>query len=142
VPWTRRPEGRAIVVSTLVAGILLGPLPIWRDIPLGSDLATREHVVGDHATVAERALRLVPPGVPVSATNTLGAHLSERRRVFSFPVVGEAEWVAVDRTRPSYRDEPDAPAKFASALATLRSSGRFAVVFDEDGILVFRRRAR
>jgi uncharacterized membrane protein len=141
VPWTRRPEGRAIVVSTLVAGIVLGPLPIWRDVPFGSDLATREHVVGHHASVAERALRLVPPGVPVSATNTLGAHLSKRRRIFSFPVLGEAEWVAVDRARPSYRDQADAPVMFASALATLRASGRFVVVFDEDGILLLRRRA-
>jgi len=139
VPWTARPEGRAIVVSTLVAGVLLGPLPVWRHVPFGSELATREHIVGHHAGVAERALRVVPPQAPVSATNTMGAHLSERRRVFSFPVLGEADWVVVDRQRPSYRDQADAPVEFESALARLRSSGRFTVVFDEDGILVLRR---
>ena len=139
--WSRRPEGRAVVASTLVAGVLLGPLPLWRHVPLGSDLAAREHVVGSHADVARRALRLVPQGAPVSATNTLGAHLSERTRVFSFPVLREAEWVAVDRTRPSHRDKADAPDDFANALAALRASGRLAVVFDEDGILVARLRA-
>jgi hypothetical protein len=77
----------------------------------------------------------------VSATNTLGAHLSERTRVFSFPVLREAEWVAVDRTRPSHRDKADAPDDFANALAALRASGSLAVVFDEDGILVARLRA-
>jgi hypothetical protein len=107
-------------------------------VPYGSDLAAREHVVGAHARVAERALRLVPPDVAVSATNTLGAHLSERRRVFSFPVVREARWVAVDLERPSYRDQTGRAAQLEAALARLRSSGRFRVVFDEDGVLVLR----
>jgi uncharacterized membrane protein len=140
-PWARRPEGRAVVASGLVAGVLLGPLPLWRHVPLGSDLATREHVVGSQAAAAESALRLIPPDAPVSATNTLGAHLSERERIFSFPVLGEAEWVVVDRTRPSFRDKADAPKEFAAALEAFRASGRFAVVFDEDGLLVLRLRA-
>jgi hypothetical protein len=72
----------------------------------------------------------------VSATNTLGAHLSERRRVFSFPVLGEATWVAVDEQRPSYLDRADAPDLFGPAFAALRASGRYRVVFDEDGIVV------
>ena len=137
--WARRPEGRAIVVSTLVAGILLGPLPIWAHVPFGSDLAAREHVVGDHADVAEQALRLVPGDAAVSATNTLGAHLSERTRIFSFPVLREAQWVVVDRTRPSFRDQADEPEAFAAALVRIEASGRFERVFDEDGVLVLRR---
>jgi uncharacterized membrane protein len=137
--WARRPEGRAVVVSTLVAGILLGPLPFWSNVPFGSDLAAREHVVGHHADVAARAVRVIPPDAPVSATNTLGAHLSERRRILSFPVLREAEWIAVDRTRPSHRDQAVAPAAFAAALERIEASGRFEPVFDEDGILVLRR---
>ena len=137
--WARRPEGRAIVVSTFAAGILLGPLPIWAHVPFGSDLAAREHVVGGHAEIAGRALRLVPGDAAVSATNTLGAHLSERPRIFSFPVLREARWVVVDRTRPSFRDQADDPQAFAAALARIEASGRFEPVFDEDGILVLRR---
>jgi uncharacterized membrane protein len=138
--WARWPDGRAIVASTLVAGLLLGPLPFWRHVPFGSDLATREHVVGDHAQAARRALAVVPAGAAVSATNTLGAHLSERRRVWSFPVLGEAGWVAVDRTRPSHRDQADAPQEFARAYAAFRATGDFEVVFEEDGVVVLRRR--
>ena len=132
--------GRAVVVATLAAGLLLGPLPFWRHVPFGSELATREHVAGAHAAAAERALRLVPADAAVSATNTLGAHLSERERIFSFPVLGEADWVVVDTERPSHRDAADAPAPFARALGELRESGRFETVFAEDGILVLRRR--
>jgi uncharacterized membrane protein len=140
-PWAQRPEGRAVVVSTLVAGLLLGPLPLWRHAPFGSELGVHEHIVGHHAAVARRALSLIPSGVAVSATNTLGAHLSERRRVFSFPVLGEASWVVVDRQRPSYRDVMDAPVRFRRAFAALRARGGYAVVFDEDGIVVLRRSA-
>ncbi len=139
--WARRPEGRAVVVSTFLAGIVLGPLPVWRSVPLGSDLATREHVVGHHADVAARAVALIPPDAPVSATNTLGAHLSERRRIFSFPVLGDATWIAVDRQRPSYRDEADSKLRFERAYAALRAGGRFRIVFDDDGIVVLRLRA-
>ncbi len=89
---------RVLVLLTLAAGVVQGPLPAWRQIPFGSDLATRDHVVTAHDRAAARVLRVVPPGVAVSATNTLGAHLSERRRVFSFPVLREARWVAVDLT--------------------------------------------
>jgi len=139
-PWANRPEGRAVVVSTLLAGVLLGPLPVWRYVPLGSELATRDHIVGHHARVAAKAVALIPPDAPVSATNTLGAHLSERRRVLSFPVLRDATWVAVDTERPSYRDRAVAPEAFANAFARLRASGRFRVVFDEDGIVVLRLR--
>jgi hypothetical protein len=89
--------------------------------------------------MAERALRLVPGDAAVSATNTLGAHLSERTRIFSFPVLREAQWVVVDRTRPSFRDQADEPEAFTAALVRIEASGRFERVFDEDGILVLRR---
>ena len=68
-----------------------------------------------HDRAAARVLRAVPAGVAVSATNTLGAHLSERRRIFSFPVLREARWVAVDLTRPSYLDDATGK-RFAAAV--------------------------
>lgn len=130
---------RTLVAATLAAGVLLGPLPVWRHVPFGSDVAAREHIVGRHAAAADRAIAVIPREAAVSATNTLGAHLSERRRVFSFPILREAEWVAVDRQRPSYRDQAVAPARFERALRRLRRDPRWRVVFGEDGVLVLRR---
>ena len=130
--------GRATVVLALAAGVLLGPLPAWRHVPFGSTLATRDHLVSAHDRAAARVLAAVPAGVPVSATNTLGAHLSERRRVFSFPVLAEARWVAVDLKRPSYLDDA-LGRKFASAYARLRRDSRWQVVRAEDGVVVLRR---
>jgi hypothetical protein len=81
----------------------------------------------------------VPDGAPVSATNALGAHLSDRRRIFSFPVLRDAEWVAVDTRRLTYLDSLR-PDRARPALAALRRDPRWRLVFAEDGILVFRRR--
>ena len=74
----------------------------------------------------------------MSATNTLGAHLSARRRVFSFPVLQEATWVAVDERRLTYLDSLR-PERARPALTALQRSPHWRRVFAEDGILVFRR---
>jgi uncharacterized membrane protein len=130
---------RAAVVLALAGGMALGPLPVWRHLPGGSELATKEHLRGPHAAAAERILARVPTTDPVSATNALGAHLSARERVLSFPVTIDARWVVVDTRRPSTRDRAADPVGFAAALRTLRSGGRFTLVAEEDGVLLFRR---
>jgi uncharacterized membrane protein len=130
--------GRALVVVGLLAGIVLGPLPVWRHLPFGSDLAAREGVVSAHDRAAARVLRVIPAAAAVSATNTLGAHLSERRRIFSFPVLREARWVAVDLRRPSYLDDARGR-KFTTAYAHLRQDPCWHVVRQEDGVVVLRR---
>ena len=62
----------------------------WRrsrgGVPARPARPRRDSAADAHDAAARRALALVPGGAPVSATNTLGAHLSERRRIFSFPV--------------------------------------------------------
>ena len=111
--------GRGLVVLVLVVGHRRsGRSRSGGTCPFGSKLATRDHVVTAHDRAAARVLRAVPAGVAVSATNTLGAHLSERRRIFSFPVLREARWVAVDLTRPSYLDDARGK-RFAAAYARL-----------------------
>jgi uncharacterized membrane protein len=110
-----------------VAGmVLLGPLG---RVNLAADA---------HDTAARHALAVVPDGVPVSATNSLGAHLSDRRRIFSFPLLREARWVVVDEKRLTYLDSLE-PGRSKAALATLRRDPKWKRVFAEDGVLVFRR---
>ena len=74
----------------------------------------------------------------MTATNSLGGHLSGRRRVLSFPVVQDATWIAADETRPGYRDRI-APLATTEALRRLRLDPKWRIVFDEDGITLFRR---
>jgi hypothetical protein len=59
--------------------------------------------------------------------------------VLSFPVLLDATWIAVDETRPGYRDRV-APLPTATRVRELRLDPMWRVVFDEDGVVLFRRR--
>ncbi len=126
----RREAAAAILVCSLVAGIVIGPLRAGELVP---------EPRSDHDRVAERAVGLIPADAAVSSTNGLGGHLSERRRIHSFPVVADSQWVAVDLQRASYLDRRSDPSTTAVPLAELLRSGSWSKVFDEDGIIVLRR---
>ena len=97
-----------------------------------------EHVTA-HDRLAEKALRLVPPSAVVSATNSLGAHLSARRRILSFPLLADATWIAVDATRPSYLDSTTKKRQAREAIAKVRRDPRWHAVFDRDGVTILSR---
>jgi uncharacterized membrane protein len=146
----------APIVPFLIAGAIFGAARFPRIVPLllAASLAGAVFLgplwsgelepdrISAHDRVAQRAVKLLPSDAPVTATNGLGAHLSARRRVFSFPVVREAEWVAVDLRDPSYLDRSSTASTTAVPLARLIGSGRWASVLDEDGIVVLQRRPR
>lgn len=113
--------------AALAGAVLVGPLG---RVELRADR---------HDAAARRALDLVPEDAPVSATNALGAHLSARKRIFSFPVLREAEWVAVDTTQLTFLDSLR-PDRARRPLAALRRDPRWRLVFADDGVLLFRRR--
>jgi uncharacterized membrane protein len=127
----RSREAAAVLLVACVAGaIAIGPLSA------GELLPDRR---SEHDRAAVRAVALIPANAAVSSTNGLGAHFSERRRIHSFPVVRDADWVAVDLKRASYLDRRSAPSTTAVPLALLLKSGSWETVFDEDGILVLHR---
>ena len=133
------PLAALAVAAALVSNYRLGPLPVWRELPGGEDLQAYSTHVSAHDEAAARAVELIPDDVVVSATNSLGAHLSARRRVLSFPYIRDATWVAADETQPGYADRI-APLPTAVRLARLRRNPAWQLVFSEDGVLVFRRR--
>jgi uncharacterized membrane protein len=129
----------AWVGVVLLAGVVQGPLPWWNAVPaVGSDQRVEQYDVDDHARVLDRAVAMVPDGVPVSASNLPAAHLSERERIYTFPIVADAQWVIVDRLRPYVADRLD-PIRFPPLLALLRTRPDLRLVMDEDGVMVFRR---
>jgi uncharacterized membrane protein len=142
---TRGREGvRAYVALGAVAVMIaanywLGAIPLWRNMPGGQSYQANASHVSNHDLIADRALRLIPESEVVSATNSLGAHLSARKRFLSFPYVQDAQWIAADETQPGYADRWD-PLATARGLARLRRSPKWRLVFSEDGVLVFRRR--
>jgi len=128
-PRLLRPLGVFAAVVALASNARLGALPFWTKL---------DTTVTTHDRIAEQGLRLVPKDAPVSATNTLGAHLSARRRILSFPKLADATWVVADERKLSYLDSNKVrPAK--AALAELRRNPDWRLVFGRDGILVFRK---
>jgi uncharacterized membrane protein len=90
-----------------------------------------------HDAALRRAVALVPDGAAVSTTNALGAHLSARERILSFPILFRADWVAIDTTRLTFMDSLR-PDRSRGPVADLRRDRSWRLVFEEDGVLVFR----
>jgi uncharacterized membrane protein len=129
------------VAIALLANYGLGAIPLWRDLPGGESYQAYAAHVSTHDRVVERALNRIPGGAVVSATNSLGSHLSGRHRFLSFPHIEDAEWIAADETQPGYADRWD-PLATARGLARLRRDPRWRLVFSEDGVLVFKRASK
>jgi uncharacterized membrane protein len=136
----RLPLAMAAVVTMVVANYLLGAAPIWRKLPGSQQYEAYASHVSTHDRITDKALRLIPDNAVVSATNSLGSHLSGRRRFLSFPYIEDADWVAADETQPGYADRWD-PLATAIDLAALRRNPDWRLVFSEDGVLVFKRKA-
>jgi uncharacterized membrane protein len=134
----RVPVAALAVAAALIGNYALGAIPAWHEFPGGENLQAHAATTTPHDRIAARALALIPPHAVVSASNTLGAHLSARRRILSFPFIEDATWVAVDETRPWYGDRL-APLPYEAQVVWLRRNPAWRVVFDRDGVVVFRR---
>jgi uncharacterized membrane protein len=132
------PVATFVVIVAVASNYLLGPVPLWRYFPGGQQTQAHAAEVSEHDRIASRALRLIPANAVVSASNSLGAHLSARRRVLSFPYLQDAQWVAADETAPGYADRL-APLPAAAQLSWLRGNPEWRLVFERDGILIFQR---
>jgi uncharacterized membrane protein len=134
-----------IVAATLLTGVVLGPLPLWGWLPGGyGGSPMHAFTVDDHAAALQRAVDRIPEGVPVSATNAAGSHLSDRERIHLFPVLRDAEWVLYAegaRARAMARDRPTLrPLGTYKKLQLLRrNESRWQLVSDEDGVLLYRK---
>jgi uncharacterized membrane protein len=137
-PRWAAPLATGTLVLAIAGNYALGAIPLWRYFPGAQQADAHAADVTRHDRLAARALKLVPRRAVVSATNTLGAHLSARRRVLSFPLVQDATWIAADETSPGYADRL-APLPTAVQLSWLRRNPEWRLVFERDGILIFHR---
>jgi uncharacterized membrane protein len=133
--------GRVAIGAVAVMGVsmvVMGPLPVPSALSIATESRVAQYQRGPHARVLAEAVALIPDGVPVSAGNLIGAHLSDRRRIHVFPTLADAEWVITDARRPYLADRLSARGH-AVRVALLRARSDFRVVFERDGVLVLRR---
>ena len=116
---------RAVFVTTAVLALVLvatlsGPLASL------DTFDAKEPVASSRAAAIRRALALVPSEAAVSSSNSIGAHLSERRRLYAFPLRARADWVVLDSADPwlASEGERDAPTAYRRAIERLRAATR------------------
>jgi uncharacterized membrane protein len=134
-------RGRAWSADSLprrVAALLLATTFLfhgWSEI-----FHLRLHSITPHHEHLYAVLASIPPDASVSAQTPIAPHLSYRKALYHFPDLGPnggeaAEFVILDRaliTRNTFRKA------FPGHVAALGPRG-YETVFDEDGILIFRR---
>ena len=127
----------ASATPLLAAGMILWSAP---PIPGGQQFVFGERENRARTMAMQAALAQIPPGVPVVTTNRLGAHLSDRRRVFLFPVRSRAEWAILDVRDPWLQvagERTDADL-FARLLAEFERDPEWRPVFEMEEIRVYR----
>ena len=126
---TRDPaRASGIVLAAVAVTAVLSPF--WT-----AGHVARDAVTGSGLLTAERhAVRLIPDGVPVSATNIISAHLSNRRRIMLFPNTRRAQWIAVDTA------DAEGPISLPAEVRKVRRAGAFVTVYESNGVVVMRRK--
>jgi len=100
-----------------------------------------------HLAAVREAIALVPNDAAVSTTNRAGAYLSDRRVIYSAPIVRDSSWVLLDfddpwlpvRGRDTWGALDGAPLR--SLARRLSRSPSWQRVFSVDRVLVFERTA-
>jgi uncharacterized membrane protein len=138
----RRPlVSTAVLLCSAMLAVFLAP---WPRAVGAAPLGGRKLLSETHVQALTQAVALVPAGAPVTASNPVGAHLSDRRYVFTVPLLARAEWVVVDLDDP-WVTSPDSPILTRHPkvvkrfVRRLENDRRWTKVFERDRVVVFRR---
>jgi uncharacterized membrane protein len=131
----------AVLVCSAVLTLVVGP---WARAVGQTPLGGREEVPSDRVAALREAVATVPDGAAVTVSNSVGAHLSARRHVYSVPVLESAEWAVVDGAdpwvvrvgSPILTNDPERVAAF---VRRLERDPTWSKTFDRENVLVFRR---
>jgi predicted membrane protein DUF2079 len=142
-----RIDAGQVFVVTIGVAVLMGPFGIAG----ARQLFTHRGSV----SAQQQAVRLVPAGARVSATNHLALPLAARRHLYVFPVVKNADWVLVDSSDASLPDLSFIqhrvgiavgvsdlywqPKLMRRELRRLEQSPNWRLVYRQSNIYVFRR---
>jgi uncharacterized membrane protein len=136
----------AVLVLVLCVGLSASVGQLFA-IPGVKALGYQSELSARHVDALKDAAALVPDGAPLSTTNRVGGHLSDRRYVYSVPVVRNAEWIVLDTTDPRLARKGSTilewdPDGFQRFRERIEGSPRWQRVFEQDGVLIFRRTSR
>jgi uncharacterized membrane protein len=130
------PRGRLAQSAVLLVAAITC-LIVWPPIPGGHQYLFSDPEPPERIAAMTAAVRLIPPGAPVTVSNRLGAHLSEREAVYTVPRRSRSEWIAIDIRDTGFEGvDKDG---FAFFVKQLDADARWTRVFDREGVRVYRR---
>lgn len=133
-------RGRVAVAGAMI-GASLACLAAKPPIPGEQDFLFAHAEPAGRTAAMRDAIDLVPANAPVTSTNRLGAHLSERRTIYLFPERAEATWAVLDTRDPWLQvgGEQVDEALFNRLLVRFERDPRWRKVFDRADVRVYRK---
>lgn len=119
-----------VLALSLCAGWLVGPLPGEREFTAAN------YRMGPREQAISRLVALVPAGVSLAVDNQMGAHLTERVRVYHF-------FTGYERSQAllfDLRERSATEAKRQRAVAAIARDPRWRLVARDDGIVLYVRK--
>jgi uncharacterized membrane protein len=127
----RLPLAATVLALVVGTGWLLGPLPGQREFHAS------QYQMGPRERAMAHLVSLVPSGVPLAVDNQMGAHLSERVRVTHFFTgYQHAQALLFDLRGQSVTEQ-----QRLHAVAAIRHDPAWHLVAEDDGIVLYERRA-
>ena len=147
--------GRRMAPVSILAGLIvlsafvsfgLGPAPLSRNF-WDSLWGGRWHAaqyLPDRQTIVDQAALLIPtdPKVMLVTQNDVNSgRLAHRYNFFAFPYgIERADYVLLDTARQPYVYWMWDPRRYQAMLRNLRADPAYQVIFDREGVLLFKRR--
>lgn len=139
----RVPGRGRVAVAAAMLGVSLACLAAKPPIPGEQDFVFAYADSAKRTAAMRDAIDLVPADAPVTSTNRLGAHLSERRTIYLFPERSTATWAVLDMRDPWLQvgGEQVNRALFDRLMLRFERDPRWRLLFDRADVRVYRKTA-
>jgi uncharacterized membrane protein len=139
-PPRRGLAAAAVLLCSTIISLVVGP---WVRVVDATPLGGRPPLSAARIDALSAAVASVPDGAPLMASNTAGAHLSDRRYIYSIPNLRGATWAVIDLRDPWVvtRDSPVLtrhPEVVRAVARRLEDDPAWTKVFERERVLVFR----
>jgi len=118
---------------------------VWRTVRFFSARYRQTYTITDHDRLASRFFEQIPPEAPLSAQSDLTPHVSQRPRIYLFPVVEDAQYVLLDTTTDTFPvfmfpiDDLSPDDSYREYIRRLLQDGDFHVEDYDDGWILMAR---
>lgn len=136
--WMKGFEFKQLRVLILVGFIGLATIFNWHPTRENTGFYKTEHYQSGLATdKIYEALKLIPEDAAVSASNVIVPHIANREKIYLYPVVNDAAYLAIlTHGRDLY---PVDSLQFPLKMMELRSDTTHKIVYDENDFLIIQR---